>query len=49
MCSECGKNYSKITDFECGRCPSDKANIIRFIFISLALILVIIIMVRSSF
>ena len=48
LCADCAVGYSESNDFECGECPDPLWNAIRLALIMFAVILLIVLMVRST-
>jgi len=49
VCGVCDEGYSKTGDFECGKCPEMKSNVIKIVFIGIFVVLVVVALVFSTF
>jgi len=48
LCQSCLKGYSRTNKYECGRCPEQTINIVRLVFIGLAVAILVGVMVSTT-
>ncbi|CDW71354.1 UNKNOWN [Stylonychia lemnae] len=48
LCADCIVGFSRKNEYECGKCPDQTSNIVRIVFVFLAMIVVVVFVVRST-